>query len=137
MLDITKKERGERIRSLRKKSALTLEALAKEIGVRYQSIGEWERGRTSPSVDNIGRLAMKFNVQPTWIWTGEGPKYIEQKKQKTLDVRDRLESYAAKSPLQADLEYAEKLIDILKGKNEEAIAALKINIDILHKYCLR
>ena len=76
----TKKERGRRIRSLREARGFTLQELAKELGIRYQSLREWEIGRTSPSVDNIGRLSDIFGVHPTWIWTGKGSKYIKTKR---------------------------------------------------------
>jgi transcriptional regulator with XRE-family HTH domain len=71
-----KKKRGERILSLRKDAGLTFEALAEKLGVTYQSVREWEIGKTSPSADNIGRLAEVFGVHPTWIWTGLGPKQL-------------------------------------------------------------
>ncbi len=84
----TKKERGRRIRYLRESNGLTLQELAEKIGVRYQSLREWEVGKTSPSVDNIGKLAEIFCVHPTWIWTGQGPKNIKRSKEYISVNRD-------------------------------------------------
>ncbi|HHD11061.1 MAG TPA: XRE family transcriptional regulator [Deltaproteobacteria bacterium] len=83
-----KKERGRRIRSLRESRGLTLQELAARLGIKYQSLREWETGRTSPSVDNIGRLSDIFGVHPTWIWTGKGSKYIKAKRK---DEANRVE----------------------------------------------
>ncbi|MDH3976084.1 MAG: helix-turn-helix domain-containing protein [Deltaproteobacteria bacterium] len=117
MSDGTKKERGERIEALRREAGLTLEALAKDIGVKYQSIAQWEKGATSPSVDNVGKLSVRFGVHPTWLWSGQGPKHIINK----------LSSH--------DQEYVDKLISILKSKNQQAINSIKTNVDVNLKYC--
>ena len=131
----SKKKRGERIRSIRKKAGLSLEALAKDLDIRYQSILQWENGDTSPSSDNIGKLANRFKVHPTWIWIGQGPRDICEAEPSTLKVEEPSKGYEAGKYSAVEQEYADKLIGILKGGNKRAVNAIKTMIDIFYLHC--
>jgi transcriptional regulator with XRE-family HTH domain len=62
--DITSK----RIKELRTKSDLTMEALAKKIGVSKSTIAKWENGYVdNMRQDMIMKLANVFNVSPLYI----------------------------------------------------------------------
>ena len=48
---------GDRIRSLRKKSGLSMAKLAEAINVRSSNISDWENGNSSPSTVNLLALS--------------------------------------------------------------------------------
>jgi len=65
---------AERIYLCRKQKKITQEALAEQIGVTKAACGQWERGLTSPSVENLSKLALVFDVYFEWLATGRGEK---------------------------------------------------------------
>jgi transcriptional regulator with XRE-family HTH domain len=56
---------GRRVRELRKRKALSQEALALEAGLDRSYVGGVERGERNISLENIVRLAKALNVRPT------------------------------------------------------------------------
>jgi len=128
----SKKERGERIRSIRKKAGLSLEALAKDLDIKYQSILQWENGDTSPSSDNIGKLAKIFKVHPTWIWIGQGARDICEAEPSTLQVKEFSKGYEAEKYSAVEQECVDKLIGILKGGSKQTANAIKTIVDIFY-----
>ena len=53
---------GERIRRLRQEKGLTQEAVAAALGISRQAIAKWESGQSTPSTDNLLKLAELFRV---------------------------------------------------------------------------
>lgn len=51
---------GENIQLYRKRSGLTQRSLARELGVTYQAISKWERGRSTPDISLLPELARIF-----------------------------------------------------------------------------
>ena len=59
---------SKRIKELRTKSDMTMEALAKKIGVSKSTIAKWENGYVdNMRQDMIMKLANVFNVSPLYI----------------------------------------------------------------------
>lgn len=58
---------AERIRALRLSKGLTQEALGKIIGVKYDSISIYERGKNYPEVRNLIILADYFGVSTDYL----------------------------------------------------------------------
>ena len=44
------------VRELRQRLGLTQEELAKHLGVRFQTVNRWERGRVNPLSDRAGQM---------------------------------------------------------------------------------
>jgi len=61
-----------RIRFLRKQKDLSQAGLAKLVGVTKGACGQWERGTTSPSIENLAKLAIVLDVYFEWLATGRG-----------------------------------------------------------------
>lgn len=70
-------EVGEKIKMLRKKEGLTMEQLAKRVGVSKASVHKWEAGK----VDNmkrthIAKVAEVFGVSPAYLLGFEGKQTV-------------------------------------------------------------
>jgi len=57
----------ERLRTLRLSQNLTLEQLANELSLVKQTIGNWEKGVRTPSLDASIALADYFNVSLDYL----------------------------------------------------------------------
>lgn len=67
---------GERVKSVRKERKLSQTALAKKVGVKYQTIQDLEYN-TSLGSKHILALARALGVRPEWLETGKGPRSTE------------------------------------------------------------
>ncbi|MFS5480085.1 helix-turn-helix transcriptional regulator [Streptococcus agalactiae] len=61
------KETQNRIRELRKKSGLSQEKLAEQLGVYRNTISNWERGYSHINLANAEKLAQFFQVSIDYI----------------------------------------------------------------------
>lgn len=60
---------GSNIRLLRRSKGMTQERLAEIIGVSGSYIGYLERGKRSPSLDLLAKIADAFDVEPVMLLT--------------------------------------------------------------------
>lgn len=67
---------GETLKQLRKKSNLTIEELAKEIGISKQSIIDYESDTTFPKIDILKKISHHFNVSLDYLVYGENRMMI-------------------------------------------------------------
>ena len=63
---------GDRLRYAREAAKLTQSELARRIGVRSQSVNQWESGERKPSRENIGHFSRLTNAPLDWLQFG-GP----------------------------------------------------------------
>lgn len=64
-------EVGKRIRSIRKKQAISVSDMADFFGMYPQTIYKWERGDTLPDIDNLIALSNYLNVSIDLLLTGK------------------------------------------------------------------
>lgn len=62
----------KRLKELRIEKNLTQTKLAENFGITYSNIGEWERGKSEPSIDMLVKLADFFNVSIDYLVGREG-----------------------------------------------------------------
>jgi hypothetical protein len=62
----------ERIRKLRRILDLTQQDFADRIGMKRNTIANYETGRNDPSTSVISLICREFNVNKNWLETGEG-----------------------------------------------------------------
>lgn len=60
-----------RIKQLREKNRLSQKEFGEIIGFSQGNIGNWERGRSRPSIKAIIAIVKKFNVSSDWLLLGE------------------------------------------------------------------
>lgn len=82
---------AERIRYLRKKSGLSLAAVAKQIGVSPQAVHKWENGGQIDR-DKGMRLAELFDVLPAWLILGtqtnsDDERYLNSRLERLAEIR--------------------------------------------------
>jgi len=65
---------GERIRKLRGKESVT--SFSNKIGVHRNTLPRYESGERKPDTDFIATLCREYQVSPTWLLLGEGPKEL-------------------------------------------------------------
>ena len=67
----------ERIKELRIALNLTQEAFAKRLGVKRNTIGNYETGNRVPSEQSIFSICREFNVREEWLRSGTGEMFNE------------------------------------------------------------
>jgi len=68
-----------RIRIAREQAGLSCAELARQVGVRPSAAVQWEAEHgTTPSVENLSRIATVTGIAFEWLATGRGGKAIRQ-----------------------------------------------------------
>lgn len=63
---------GQRIKSAREKQKLSQEQLGNLLNVSFQSVQQWESGKTTPRTTRIRKIAAALQTTPNWIQFGMG-----------------------------------------------------------------
>jgi transcriptional regulator with XRE-family HTH domain len=63
---------GDRLALAREAQNLTQEQLARRLGLRVQTVENWETDRSEPRANKLQMLAGFLNVSMIWLLTGEG-----------------------------------------------------------------
>lgn len=74
----------DRIKKLRKELDLTQQAFADKIGMKQNTIAQYEMGRTTPSDAIIFSICREFDVNEEWLRTGKGEMFIELTEQEKI-----------------------------------------------------
>ena len=67
----------ERIKELRKKLNLTQAKFAERLGVKGNTISQYESGRNEPIDAVVSLICREFNVNEAWLRTGKEPMFAE------------------------------------------------------------
>ena len=68
---------GERLKELRKTLGLTLESFGEKVGVGKSSISRLENGTNNLTEQMILAICREFNVNETWLRSGEGEMFLK------------------------------------------------------------
>lgn len=66
---------NERIKELRNALNLTQDAFAKRLGVKRNTIGNYETGNRVPSDQSVFSICREFNVNEEWLRNGSGEMF--------------------------------------------------------------
>ena len=66
---------GERIKAIRKALGLTQQKFGERIGVKGNTIAQYELGRNEPVDSVLSLLCREFNVSEEWLRTGQGEMF--------------------------------------------------------------
>ena len=75
----------ERLKKLRKTLDLTQQAFADRIGMKQNTIAQYEMGRTVPSDAIIFSICREFNVNEDWLRTGKGEMFLEMSRDEQIE----------------------------------------------------
>lgn len=67
---------SEKIKLIRKEKNLTVENLAKKLGIKGRTISSYERGEHPPSISFAVSLCKELNVNPSWFLLDKGCTFI-------------------------------------------------------------
>lgn len=79
----------ERIRKLRRTLDLTQQEFADRIGIKRNTIANYEIGRNDPVDSVIALICREFNVNETWLRTGEGEMFVQKKDDALTELSKR------------------------------------------------
>lgn len=116
---------NERIRELRERLNISQTEFAENLGSGRGIIKNIEEGRTLPKPQLIDLIARVFNVNRTWLETGEGEMFVEMSRAEKIGrfVSDVLEDEPDS--------FRRKLIDILIELDADGWRKLKEAADVL------
>lgn len=77
---------GERIKKLRKALDLTQQKFAEQIGTTQNVLANYESGRRNPSASAFNNICKTFNVNETWLRTGEGEMFLQQTRDEEISA---------------------------------------------------
>ena len=74
----------ERIKELRKVLGFTQQEFSDRIGVKRNTVAQYEMGRNPPNDTVITLICREFNVNEDWLRTGDGEMFIERSRDEEL-----------------------------------------------------
>ena len=124
---------NERIKQLRKALDLTQQEFADRIGMKRNSIANYEIGRNTPIDAVIVSICREFYVNEEWQRTGEGEMFCEIKSNDIIAMASRLlgekdpmfeafvETYSTLSPSDRKvlMDFGVNLVKSLNGKTSD------------------
>lgn len=68
---------NERLKKLRKSLDLTQQKFAERLGVKRNTVAQWQLGINALTEQAIISICREFDVNETWLKTGEGEMFIK------------------------------------------------------------
>ena len=103
----------DRIKELRKSLKLTQQAFADRLGIKQNTVALYEMGRSGVSDGIIKSICREFNVNETWLRTGEGEMFVEKSRM------DTIAEFAA-DLFNTDMKFKRDLIEVLAKLDESS-----------------
>ena len=75
---------GDRIRELRKELGTTQQEFADRLKIKRNTIATYETGRNDPIDSVFALICREFNVNETWLRTGEGEMFVLKSRDEEL-----------------------------------------------------
>lgn len=122
---------NERIKELRLALDMTQESFSQRLGVKRNTIGNYETGNRIPSNQIVFSICREFNVNEEWLRTGKGEMFINLSTDEELayivgsaipNASDTLKNTfialgkLSKEFSDRDWEVVKKFVDALAGK---------------------
>ena len=76
----------DRIKKLRKGLDLTQQAFADRLGVKRNTVGQWECGINPLTDQTINSICREFNVNEDWLRNGVGEMFIQQTRDEQIEA---------------------------------------------------
>jgi transcriptional regulator with XRE-family HTH domain len=70
-MEFDRSEFGQRLRTAREKNQLTQEQVADHLSITKGMVSQYETGRSTPTFENLAKLAQLFHASVTWLLFGQ------------------------------------------------------------------
>ena len=117
----------ERIKALRKTLGLTQQEFADRVGLKRNSLANYETGRNTPMDAVMKSICREFNVNEDWLRTGEGEMFIKQ----TRD--EQIASFVGSIQSSEDDSFKKRFISMLSSLDESEWEVLEKMVIMLHE----
>ena len=117
----------DRIKKIRKELDLTQQEFADRIGVKRNTVGQWECGINPLTDQTISSICREFNVNEDWLRTGEGEMFIKQ----TRD--EQIASFVGSIQSSEDDSFKKRFISMLSSLDESEWEVLEKMVIMLHE----
>lgn len=103
---------NERLKKLRKTLDMTQQEFADRIGIKRNSLANYETGRNTPIDAIIVSICREFNVNEEWLREGKGEMFIKM----TRD--EEIATFIGKTLHSEEDSFKKRLISVLSALNE-------------------
>lgn len=103
---------NERIRRLRKTLDMTQQEFADKLGVKRNTVGQWECGINGITDQVAISICREFNVNENWLRTGEGDMFVGR----TRD--EQIASFVGSLQANADDSFKKRFISMLSALDD-------------------
>ena len=104
---------GERIRLLRKALNLTQQEFADRIGVKRNTIAQYEIGRNEPIDSILSLICREFDVNEEWLRTGSGEMFKE------VDTEARFAEWAGRVLSGTDESFQKRFVTMMMSLTDD------------------
>lgn len=104
---------NERLKKLRKTLDLTQQKFAERIGVKQNTVAQYEMGRNIPIDSVISLICREFNVNEDWLRNGTGEMFIER----TRD--EEITEFIGSIQMTGEDSFKNRLVSVLANLTEE------------------
>lgn len=118
---------GERLKELRKALGLTQQAFADKLGVKRNTVGQWECGINPLTDQTVFSICREFDVNEAWLRTGEGEMFLE------LSRDEQIEEFIGDLLMNEEDSFKRRLISGLAALDESGWAVLEDFLDSIQK----
>lgn len=108
---------NSRIKAIREVSGKSQKDFGESLGCSRDVYANYEYGRVTPTDTFLKLLVAKYNVDETWLRTGEGKMFRDK------DKRDRLMEWAAQVSMEDDTD-RRRIVEALMTLKEDQWAVL-------------
>lgn len=98
---------NERLKKLRKTLDLTQQEFADRIGIKRNSLANYETGRNTPIDAILISICREWNVNEEWLRTGNGEMFLE------LNRKDQLVLWASTALSKESEDFRNRFVDAL------------------------
>lgn len=117
----------DRIKKIRKELDLTQQKFADKLGVKRNTVGQWECGINAITDQVITSICREFNVNENWLRTGQGEMFIKQ----TRD--EQIASFIGSIQSSEDDSFKKRFISMLSSLDESEWEVLEKMVIMLHE----
>lgn len=104
---------GERVKELRKQVNLTQQAFADRLNLKRNTVGSYEVNVVEPSDRTISDICREFNVNETWLRTGEGEMFNQ------ITQSEKLAAFLAEITANEEDSFKRQFVEVLADLEPE------------------